>query len=109
MLYALDALSGLVLWQYAPYSHFAATGCVANDIVYTVTDYPISAVHAVNATTGNVIWVDTFTMRRTPLTSAPVIFKKTVFINIQARVYAIDALTGIIRWQKSLGGLLQQV
>ncbi|HRH49816.1 MAG TPA: PQQ-binding-like beta-propeller repeat protein [Panacibacter sp.] len=105
ILFALDAATGNTVWQYAPYSHFVGTGCVANNIVYTFTDYPLAAVHALDASTGNVIWIDTFKTRTYSVSSAPVIFKKTVFINIQSKIYALDAQTGAIKWQQGLGGV----
>jgi outer membrane protein assembly factor BamB len=101
-LYALDAATGSKLWQYNLYNNIlTGTGCIGNNIIYTVSAYPETSLFANDAATGALIWKDSLPHRGYTITSSPAIYKNTVYVNINFYLYAINGTDGTIYWRKN--------
>jgi outer membrane protein assembly factor BamB len=104
-LYALDALSGTLLWKYfGNDGTMQGSPAVADGIVYDQDGG--GAIHAVNAKTGSLIWKERFFNTGG---SSPAISNGVAYIaaaNSQKAIttlYALDAKTGATIWTAPIG------
>ena len=111
-IYALDANSGAVKWQYANDSDvesFSSSPCVANDILFTgVTSYGTEAspgfktlLCAFVARTGRMLWVTVLNNALTSL-SNPTFENGVVYIAAEKRLFAVNAADGQINWKMTV-------
>jgi outer membrane protein assembly factor BamB len=108
---ALDAVSGAVRWRY-PFAWLAAERAVANGMLYLYVTS--TALEAIDAVTGNLIWRAKPDVVSTELQvdSAGMYLGTGVYNNICGQptgpgyVYALDATTGAVLWRYQMGGQL---
>ena len=110
-LYAVDKERGVIRWEttvtnyIASRSPIAASPTVANGMVYV-------GVQALNAQTGELIWDaseqlsdvseqdQTYKSFVSAVASAPAVHDKIVYITAGRRTVALDAKSGVLRWQE---------
>jgi len=98
-LYALNASTGALLWQYASAFSDAAYGAwpaVADGIVYFGSGYPDDTIYALNARTGALMWKYT---TLNAVHSSPAVADRVVYVSSSdGNLYALDANTGTLLW-----------
>lgn len=123
-LYAVDAETGVQKWKYATFGPVASTPAVANGVVYFMS-YD-SKFYALDAASGKTKWKFTTEGDRhfetrglgQPRTqtlmdawdmfqSSPVVAQGMVFFGCgDGNLYALDAVTGALRWEFSTGDVV---
>jgi outer membrane protein assembly factor BamB len=90
-LYALDATTGKILWQYETGDAIGfSSPAVANGIVYIGSDD--KSLHAVDAATGKGLWKYTSGGK---IKSSPTVYNGAVYVgSYDSNLYALDATTG---------------
>lgn len=97
--YALDAFTGVKLWNYTAGWVVRSSPAVANGVVY-VGSYDKN-VYALNAKTGAVLWSYSTTGY---VESSPAVANGTVFVGSDDHnLYALDAYTGAKLWSYTTG------
>ncbi|MBV9963428.1 MAG: PQQ-binding-like beta-propeller repeat protein [Parafilimonas sp.] len=110
-IYALDANSGSIRWQYkndTDYERFSPIPCVANNTVFTEI-YSLGFPEfsdgkllfaAFNAHTGKQRWVTVLNPSASivPL-SNPTFYNNTIYVTAQKKLYAINADNGKVKWK----------
>ena len=108
-IYALDANSGTIKWQYSndtDVEAFSSSPCVANNTLFTgITSYGNpefsgfkTMVGAFRAHTGKVLWLTTLNNSLTSLTN-PAFENGIVYIAAEKKLFAINATNGDINWK----------
>jgi outer membrane protein assembly factor BamB len=111
-IYALDATSGAIKWQYANDSDvesFSSSACVANNILFTgVTSYGSEAspgfktlLCAFTAHTGRMLWVTVLNNSLTSLTN-PTVENGVVYIAAEKKLFAVNATDGQMNWEMTV-------
>ncbi len=104
-IYALNASTGLVIWQYAASSSgVESSPAVVGDVVYVgyLWDGYNGYVIALNATTGALIWRFA---TNSGIESSPAVLNGVVFIgSFYGYIYALNATNGILIWSYLTGG-----
>ncbi|MEP6466701.1 MAG: PQQ-binding-like beta-propeller repeat protein [Parafilimonas sp.] len=111
-IYALDANSGAVKWQYSndtDVESFSASPCVAGNTLFTgVTSYGNAQsssyktiLAAFNARTGNLSWRTILNNGLTSLTN-PTFENGVVYIAAEKKLFAVNAATGNINWNMTI-------
>jgi outer membrane protein assembly factor BamB len=101
--YALDASTGLKIWNYTLGGPVDSSPAVVNGTVYVGSNWgAFDNVYALNALTGNKIWgFKTFNGEEKGVTSSPAVADGRVFIGSQGGgLYALNASTGEQLWNK---------
>ena len=94
-LYALNASSGALLWQYPTSGGVGSTPAVANGVVYFGD--AIGNLYALNASSGALLWQ--YTAGDT-ITSSPAVANGVVYFgSYNYNVYALNATTGALLWR----------
>jgi outer membrane protein assembly factor BamB len=99
-LYALDATTGALIWQYEVNGQAQyGSPTIVNNVVYlTASD---KNVYALNATTGKLIWKYATAGQ---IFTAPAVANGVLYVSSGASiVYALDAGTGVLIWTKQFG------
>jgi parallel beta-helix repeat protein len=98
--YALNAATGALIWEYTTGGGLGACPAVAGGVVYVGSDdYNL---YALNATTGGLIWKYTTGYW---VESSPVVVSGIVYVgSIDRSVYALNATTGALIWKYTTGG-----
>ncbi len=100
--YALDGLTGAMVWKYTGSASFAYSGATyANGIVYVggIDNY----VYAFDANTGNIRWKNL--IATTGIESDAVYVDGTVYVGTNDDyLYALDGNTGQLKWRYLTGG-----
>ena len=93
-LYALDATTGKILWQYETGDTISfSSPAVANGVVYVGSDD--KTLHAVDAATGKGLWKYTTGGK---IKSSPLVDNGVVYVgSYDSNLYALDATTGKVR------------
>lgn len=106
-LYALNASTGAVLWNFVTQYWIYQPPVIVNNIVYLAD---LSAVYALNASNGHLLWQYTFADIQAPITVA----NGAVYVNDdgnignddgnigQVAAYALNASTGAVLWSYAL-------
>jgi outer membrane protein assembly factor BamB len=110
-IYALDAKSGSIKWQYendTDYERFSAVPCVAENTLFTEIyslGYPEFSsgellFAAFNAHTGKQRWVTVLNPFSdiVPLTN-PTFYNNTIYTAAQKKLYALNATNGKVNWK----------
>jgi hypothetical protein len=96
--YALDAATGAVRWEFDAKEYISSSATVADGRVY-ISDF--DAFYAIDQKTGAQIWSHPTTMT---LYFAPVIGMQTVLLSSGGQLVALDTVSGRQRWTTSLPG-----
>jgi outer membrane protein assembly factor BamB len=105
-LYAIHAATGVKDWSYGSGGVIDSSAAVVGGIVYvgTENDYAGSVI-ALNATTGAVVWHDTFKGESFP--TSPAVANGVVYIGgssgVTGYMYALNASTGAQEWHVTSG------
>jgi outer membrane protein assembly factor BamB len=94
--YALDAASGAVRWEFAAKEYISSSATAADGRIY-ISDF--DAFYAIDQKTGTQIWSHPTTMT---FYFAPVIGGQTVLLASGAQLVALDTVSGQQRWTTSL-------
>jgi outer membrane protein assembly factor BamB len=98
-LLATDAATGAQLWNEALYYIMTSSPAISNGLVFIGDGY---TVRASNLSTGALVWVRDTAMYTAY--SSPAVYNHHVFIgNGNGILFALDANTGVVTWQTSLG------
>lgn len=99
-IYALDADTGMLKWEFTPRGMISYCGpAVAEGILYVGTDYTDNVLYALDARTGKIRWNRTVNVS----ISSPAIAEGTVYIGSEdSNLYALDAKTGEQKWKFSV-------
>jgi len=104
-IYALDANTGNVVWQFRTGYYVESSPAVVNGMVYVGSmDYNL---YALNASTGAVIWsysVGPINCRRLTAACGPAVANGVVYTQSILGVYAVNASTGALIWTKFIEG-----
>jgi outer membrane protein assembly factor BamB len=93
--YAVDAVTGKLVWEFAVGSHVWATPLVANNTVYIGTLG--HRLIALDAETGELRW--TFDQPKGALAGKPVLSGDVIYVgSFDGHLYAVDAQSGSLRW-----------
>ncbi len=100
-LYALDRLTGEIVWGFETPGPIVHSPAYHGGVVYAGSIG--RTLHAINAETGRVLW--TFAMeKRGGFSASPAVTDKSVFIGGRdGTFYALDAKTGRVLWRKETG------
>jgi outer membrane protein assembly factor BamB len=110
IIYALDANSGTIKWQYSTdttVASFSDVPCVTNNMLFTgIISYgsPQSpdfktVLAAFNAHTGRMLWSTVLNTALATLTN-PAFENGNVFITSEKKLYSVNATNGNINWQR---------
>jgi outer membrane protein assembly factor BamB len=101
---AIDAATGAIRWQVhvAPDCSVQSTPVVSKGLVYFVGD----GAYAVDAATGAVRWHNALGWNRSSAFAGPALHEGTLYLGGvdgggQGTLYALDATSGRVRWQRS--------
>lgn len=104
-LYAIDILSGRVLWSYNTTEYFFSPPTVKNGMVYMATgpgggsQLDWGYIYALNASTGNLLWNFPLVGGAKPSATSPTVDDGRVFISSsEGDLYALDAKSGFLIW-----------
>ena len=101
-IYALNACTGVLLWNYHVGVIAVSSPAVANGVVYIGTNY--EDVYALNARTG----VCSGATHRMRVDSSPAVANGLVYVGSwDHNVYALDASTGALLWSYTTGGRVE--
>jgi outer membrane protein assembly factor BamB len=101
--YAIDADSGQLAWQYMTKGFINATPAVSNGIVYSgAGDFNV---YALNAKTGTLLW--TYATGSYIVSSLVVSDGFVYAASDDNNIYALNASTGALLWEYSTGGPIQ--
>ncbi len=94
-LYAVDALTGKLIWEKLQNTGFSSSPNITNGILYISGDD--MKVHALNAASGESIWEKMII----PNSSSPVVSNGIVYVGGGGTwyFYALDAITGTEKWK----------
>ena len=99
-MYALNALSGALLWSMQTSDHIQSSPAVANGVVY-IASYDAN-VYAFNATNGGLLW--SFPTGSGAVGASPAVVNGIMYIGDNGgRVWALNASTGTAIWRFSAG------
>ena len=98
--YALNTMTGAVVWTNTSNYDIQSTPAVANGTVYFTS--VLSNLYALNATTGAEIWTNNTGSHY--IYSSPTVANNTVYFADDTYLHALDATTGVQRWSKNIGG-----
>ena len=99
-LYALDAATGSVVWQFRAASQVQSSPAVVDGVVYFGAND--GWFRALDAGTGAELWSY---RTRYPITASPAVANGRVYVGTTDReLLALDAATGKLRWSSTLGG-----
>jgi len=99
--YALNAMTGTVIWSYTTGAWIDSSPAVADGRVYIGSQD--CRVYALNAATGNLVWSYTTDFY---VVSSPTVADGVVYIgSMDGKVYALNAATGAVIWIYTTGGL----
>ena len=101
-IYALDRLTGRLLWRHSSVGEAMPTPAVSGDVLYFATGS--GAVHALNRRTGQTIWTTHLTGGDNM--SSPAYYQGKIYLAlaIKPRLYCLDAKTGKVLWKNSIPG-----
>lgn len=100
-LYALNASTGVQVWNYQPIAWISSSPALWNDIIYITQS--TGDVTALNATSGDLIWSSHIT--NSEEFSSPTLSDGMVYVGTQDElIYALNALTGKTVWTHTLEG-----
>jgi outer membrane protein assembly factor BamB len=96
--YALDAATGAVRWEFAAKEYISSSATVADGRIY-ISDF--DTFYAIDQKTGAQLWSHPTTMT---FYFAPVIGGQTVLLSSGAQLVALDTVSGRQRWTTSMPG-----
>lgn len=97
--YAINALTGDIKWKFLAQKGIYTSAVVQNGLVYFATTGSISNyVNAVNIQNGEIKWTY---FHDYPFDSSPIFFNDRIFIASSRAVMALDAITGVLKWERS--------
>ncbi len=101
-IYALDRLTGRLIWRHSSVGEAMPTPAVHGDVLYFATGS--GSVHAINRHTGQTIWTTRLT--GSDNMSSPAYYQGKLYLAlaIKPRLYCLDAKTGKILWKNTLPG-----
>jgi eukaryotic-like serine/threonine-protein kinase len=106
-IYALDAKTGSVLWNYYAQFQIAGTPCLSSGIVFDGAGGPnSSAFFALDAVTGKIKWQYGYDYS---MGSSPLVFNNIVYVVGIADVLALDVTTGTLKWKYAIDNQYQDV
>ncbi len=97
-LYALDAATGAVRWEYGAAEYLSSSATVGDDHVF-ISD--AGHLHAIDRRTGKLAWKSATTFA---VYFAPVVAEQTVFVTNGEKVLALNAVDGTRRWETGIDG-----
>jgi outer membrane protein assembly factor BamB len=104
-LYAVDANTGALKWQFNTGGMLYGSPIVSNGSVYIGTENA-SVLFAIDAVTGTLKWNYVYTNN---FRSSPVVFDGVVYIGSYASILAIDATNGTLKWNYPATNGLEQM
>ncbi|WP_331773054.1 serine/threonine-protein kinase (plasmid) [Embleya sp. NBC_00888] len=102
-MHALDARTGNHKWTYTTRDKVDSSPTVVDGVVYFGSDD--GNMYAVEAGTGNRKWTFTPRVLPYPVQESPAVVGGSVYIGNSNHVYALDAATGVVKWNFERPGI----
>lgn len=106
-LYALNGATGALLWHYAAATEIFSSPAVADGVVYFGSTTHSGAFYAVEAGTGELIWMYN-TLVPEGIDSSPAVANGVVYFGSgNGSIYALDVFLGSLQWEYTTGGSVE--
>ena len=97
--YRLRGSNGTVAWARSLGGPVPHTPALLGPTLFAVTGYPDNSLHALQTSTGKVLWSHAFGADL--INAAPIATKNAVIVATEEHVYAFNPATGALRWTHS--------